>query len=62
MILTGLESGESVCFIEKTDNSGSKEHSSMTRTLILSPNDKYLSSELLNNITGKIVPSKDTEV
>ena len=57
------ESGyESFNFIEKTDTSGSKEHSSMTRTLILSPNDKYLSSELLNNITGKLVPSKDTKL
>ena len=57
------ESGyESFIFIEKTDTSGSKEHSSITRTLILSPNDKYLSSELLNNITGKLVPSKDTKL
>ena len=53
---------ESFNFIEKTDASGSKEHSSITRTLILSPNDKYLSSELLNNITGKLVPSKDTKL
>ena len=53
---------ESFNFIEKTDTSGNKEHSSITRTLILSPNDKYLSSELLNNITGKLVPSKDTEL
>ena len=53
------ESGyEAFKFIEKPDTSGSKEHSSITRTLILSPNDKYLSSELLNNITGKLVPSK----
>ena len=36
---------------------GSEDHSSITRTLILSPNDKYLSSELLINITGKIVPT-----
>ena len=34
----------------------SQEYPTITKTLVLSPNDKYLSSEILTNITGKTVP------
>ena len=41
---------------------GSKDNQSSSRTLILSPNDKYLSSLILQNVTGKVVPKNEDKV